>query len=172
MMRPGARRDRGFNAIGVDVVGVRVGLDGNRRGSGIADGKPSGDIGVGGTMHLIAGADAECAQSEMKRVEPAADADAVFARSTRRILFEGLYLFAEDKAAAAQDAPDRVIDFLVQLEIGCAQIEKGNLRPVSAGRSNSCSLGSSRIHRSAPRPGPGIVNRTKSFPVRARSSGM
>lgn len=64
----GAWRERGLDALRIDVAGALVGLDWNRCCAALADREPSRDISVRGNDRLVAGSDPERAEGEMQGV--------------------------------------------------------------------------------------------------------
>ena len=96
----GPRRDERGEAGGIEIVGARIGLAGNRGGADVGDGEPGGDVAVGGDDDVIAGADAPGDEHELQGFEAVGDADAVGGADRRGVGgFEGLEFAAEEKPA-------------------------------------------------------------------------
>ena len=100
--RFGSRGDGGLDGGGVDVV-VFVRFHKDRRCAVDRDAHDAGDVGVGGDDDLVPHADAEQAERDPQRIQPAGQPDAEpRADHGGPLPLKGFDLFAKDVPAAAQ----------------------------------------------------------------------
>ena len=123
--RPGARRDRGGDPLGIDVDPAGRRLDRHHRGAHRRHREPGRDIGVGRHDHLVAGAEVPGAQHQLQRLQPVAQADAVRGAAEGGVLgLEGLDFLAEHEPARFHDAGIGGIELGLQLGIDRLHVEE------------------------------------------------
>ena len=125
--RPGARRDRRRNPVGIDVGAGGRRLDRHGLGTDRRHRQPGRDVGIGRHDDLVARTEIPGAQHQLQRLQPIAEADAVTGAAERRVLgLERLDFLAEHEPAGFHHPEIGGIEVGLQLGIDRLHVEKRN----------------------------------------------
>ena len=125
--RTGAPGQRPLQTGRIERAGLRLDVDQHRDGSGPLDPRNRRHARVGLGDHLVAGSDADGAESDRDRVRPGSDADRVARAATGgEGALELLDRPAEDEPRFVEDGRDRAVDLLSELGYLSGKIAKAN----------------------------------------------